>query len=565
MKLHKVAQTPADIGILMKVHTQYGRERDIFGNGGGDYSNAHHPHAGHHDSAVHANTTSMYGQEIPHPPLGGTTRRTIFLRVPPASGLKGVEVRAHFSTFGDLADVYDLIKLRGMCYVTFYDSRSTRRAIEECGDWTDINGTSVGVIPSSYRPNVYGRHPSQNDNQATILVCLKGAKKALQSDDQAFFGRFGEVSGFYPFHGQHFEWVVEFCDTRAVKRVFSACDSKPYNDGTMHLTLLWDDSVTRAGPVPDDHAQGARGRSYVDRDRDSDFGREQYHPGPGPHRHRRQEEYADIAHDYGFADANKDQAPLSSNQSASYPEAGKRAMAASWMSTADSYNTNASTSANANADANANTGAGADADADADADANTRSPFNAGSTATMAPTSASTKNPKFAALSKLAANPDIMRKAQAAREILQQHQHLLGIAIPPLATGPAPTAVPPVSSAITAFTSMEERSPEGRSQALAGSISGQAAASTNGGEMVAAIALATRGNDQSGRTDSQPRALSSALLAESPAPAQLQPQPQPQPQAASISTAASATSQDDGISKLLGILAAVQRSASAKR
>ncbi|KAJ2610296.1 hypothetical protein H4S08_003671 [Coemansia sp. RSA 1365] len=146
-----------------------------------------------------------------------------------------------FSTFGEVADVANLLASKKICYVMFFDSRSAEQALVHLGKHLVIDRTTLDLGESKHRPDAMGRPPKEDDYQGTVLVSLTKTQHTLSKFDRPHFEEYGEVCRFYPFQGHQNEWVVEYYDARAAQNAALSNHGLPYHNGTIYTTFLWDE------------------------------------------------------------------------------------------------------------------------------------------------------------------------------------------------------------------------------------------------------------------------------------------------------------------------------------
>ncbi|KAJ2077638.1 hypothetical protein H4R24_005017 [Coemansia sp. RSA 988] len=190
----------------------------------------------------HNTKPGRYRKDTPSAPRGNVLR-TLFMQMKHGCFTSTYAIGACFSTFGEVADVVNLLASKRICYVSFFDSRSARQAMLQLDKHLVIDGTEFILKESYHRPDVMGRLPMEDDYQGTVLVSLTSTKRTLSNSDRAHFEEYGEVCQFYPYKEQQNEWVVEYYDIRAAKRAAYSNHGLPYLKGIMYTTFLWDEVV----------------------------------------------------------------------------------------------------------------------------------------------------------------------------------------------------------------------------------------------------------------------------------------------------------------------------------
>ncbi|KAJ1934993.1 hypothetical protein EC988_008626, partial [Linderina pennispora] len=226
----------------------WGRGR---GRGRGFGASHDYTHGYNHQSAENHGSSGRYGDapgkyrlEVPPPPKHGVVSRTLFISVPQDTIISGSDIHDHFAKYGEIADIFDAsIRQKGICYVSYYDSRCALEALKENYNTIRIGHATVTVVPSDLRPGSDKRCPAANDRQATVLFSLVSPKESFQDKDKAYFERFGNVVSFFPYRGRQFEYVVEYYDSRSAYHAAMSCNRLQFHGGTMHTTFLWDGST----------------------------------------------------------------------------------------------------------------------------------------------------------------------------------------------------------------------------------------------------------------------------------------------------------------------------------
>ncbi|KAJ2444065.1 hypothetical protein GGF42_006426, partial [Coemansia sp. RSA 2424] len=539
-------------------------------------------------------------------------------------------------------DMLDLHS-KHVCYVMYYDSRDAANAISVLSNNFYIGDAQVNLVGSRHRPDAFNRNPMKTDYQATVLVSLVGANRGFEESDRAHFERFGEVCRFYPYFNSETEWVVEYYDCRSAKDAALNCHGQPACKGTMYTTFLWDDSVPRIEPghAPSSRARQieASGDARVDTRADTTRAFDKAAPrSSGTHVAARESRQSDdsyrarervqppslqmrlppalstaIAAANASGDSNSisnsirsasiaqppqpASAPASSTPAAvPVPGAKKRPSAAKWMDSAVSSASSRSGSMDA-------------ARSSARQATTSQEPPRVReeeSTATSVASASAAASKMDSVISRFAQDPSVMQRAHAAREILQQHQSLLGLRLPAaVKANSAPSvARPPMSapagaetmsgaSAVSALNQLVSRAPRYDSQStmvadisplipskdMAKTLSGlhdnppsvfALERSANAAASAAHSAIATAPASMTSSSSlgfmdvdmatSSPSFTTTAVSTDTPKQNYYQ-QQQQQQQEYQMST--SFGNHEDGINHLLGILAQVQKSAAA--
>ncbi|KAJ2728177.1 hypothetical protein IW152_006044 [Coemansia sp. BCRC 34962] len=413
-----------------------------------------------------------YKEDIPSASRRFNVRRTVFLRIPYKATSICDSIRSRLAKFGEIADMLELGK-KGVCYVMFYDSRDAANAISMLTNNFYVAGEDITIVESRLRPNAFGRCPLPTDYQATVLVSLVGAKRGFEDSDRMYFERYGEVHAFYPYYNSESEWVIEYYDCRSAADAAMNCHGQAACKGTIYTTFLWDDSVPRLEQGPTLASKRLRPEATHDSRVDTrtennmSFDKATLRSANAAMFIREPRQNDDLYHAREREQAQapslqKSPPPMSANDSnrssvvlpsmaqplpqpnsapAStmvplLPGTKKRPSAAKWMDSAVSSTISRSGSMDA-------VRKGADQAADLEEVKGGMSPRGEPAPATLA----SNMN---VVLSRLALDPNVEQRARAAREILQQHQGLLGL-------GKHPAAAPASSSPSSVLDTLPNR------------------------------------------------------------------------------------------------------------
>ncbi|KAJ2799707.1 hypothetical protein H4R20_004328 [Coemansia guatemalensis] len=427
-----------------------------------------------------------------------------------------------------VADVANLLASKKICYVAFYDSRSARKAMLYLDKHLAIDRTVLILKESYHRPDAMGRPPKEDDYQGTVLISLTKTQHTLSNADRVHFEKYGDVCQFYPYHGQQNEWVVEYYDTRAAARAAFSCHGLPYLEGVMYTTFLWD-------KVADDDHQDVDSLDLhkphiVDRDveRYSSHSQRAAHGGTAMNRKAHTQRRSEVVCDVKQPSDVDGMAPRRSYESTKAvvddgPQAGICAENA----------------INESTDVLANAGAAS---------------LSLDATAKSAP------------------SPEFMQKIQDAKEILKQHQEVLGLGTPPSLVMEPRSLVPALSSEYQKATTSVEKAVKYELSDPSGPMNGQplpdvALQSTPAAEPAPDLVEQLTPGDQSGKPDILQPLIEQPLSAPSSITMQSQPMQQYaqvheqayEPGSTGMSKSIYESEHSDGISRLLGILAQVQR------
>ncbi|OZJ03401.1 hypothetical protein BZG36_04013 [Bifiguratus adelaidae] len=218
------------------------------------------------------------------------------------------EVETRFGAYGEIKDVFNRIKDRGMVFITYYDIRAAERAKVAMQN-TQLLGREIDVHYSLPKEQEAAREAEAGMNQGTLLLTLKGTNNPLEIDEvHRYFSSYGEVKLVRDFKDRAQQKFVEFYDSRSADNAVAAANGTLWQDGRLDVHMMWDHPLrdrtilapkrhwdrepedVNGGP-PGRGDRGGRGRGRRD-DRD-EFGRDR---GARP---RYEEEDRSRYHPYG--------------------------------------------------------------------------------------------------------------------------------------------------------------------------------------------------------------------------------------------------------------------------
>ncbi|KAJ2720717.1 hypothetical protein GGI07_004444 [Coemansia sp. Benny D115] len=330
-------------------------------------------------------------------PMDEPVKRTLFLRTPTYSPeLSKDDIANWFSAFGAVADAVFFPKKGGIGYVMYHDSRASQQAIRQADDNIIIKGVEFTVQPSRHRPDAKGRAPHNGDYQATVLFSLEEGAGEFVKDDMRLFESFGAISSAHPYKSSKNELVVEYYDCRAANEAALSCHGKRLHQGTMYTTLLWDGSGSEPKNNNDSSAPSAvlRERKNVmptgelQNDRPP---KHMSHHGDGrrsPHQLQKQKPHSQTKRPREIADLAQGHDDVLNGTEATlfrYPVSSCNALFGYWKRQRFQSSTSVDDKIKHESEGNMDV------------------------------------------IARIAKDPSLIQKAQAAKEILQQHQSLLGL------------------------------------------------------------------------------------------------------------------------------------------
>lgn len=166
-----------------------------------------------------------------------TTTRTLLI-----SGLNGKthteNILENLKAYGQIKETYTIQSCPNICFVIFYDLRSSEKAFEDLKE----KGMSVIYTVSKYEiPRDIDRC-DELKNQGTVLVITRDLDKPLSSDDiKELFKDVGEIKQIREY--KTFQKFVEFYDTRAAVNAVKKHNETACGKGILSIRFIWDVSV----------------------------------------------------------------------------------------------------------------------------------------------------------------------------------------------------------------------------------------------------------------------------------------------------------------------------------
>ncbi|KAG8910280.1 hypothetical protein FRC01_006415 [Tulasnella sp. 417] len=165
-------------------------------------------------------------------------------------------MRVAFEAHGEIKTFFDLIKNRGMVFVTFYDLRAAERAREKL-QGMDVSGRPIDVHYSLPREHELTQRPDREKNQGTLLVTMRDSLSRQAIDENELrrkMQQFGEVKSIKPVYDggimRHDQRLVEYYDSRACVHAHDRLRDQTLQDGLMDLEFEWDVPEEPLPPAP---------------------------------------------------------------------------------------------------------------------------------------------------------------------------------------------------------------------------------------------------------------------------------------------------------------------------
>ncbi|KAG9010322.1 hypothetical protein FRB94_010672 [Tulasnella sp. JGI-2019a] len=189
------------------------------------------------------------------------------------------EMRAAFEAHGEIKTFFDLIKTRGMVFVTYFDLRAAQRAKERL-QGMDVSGRAIDVHYSLPREHELSQRCDREKNQGTVLATLVDSRSQQPIDEMELrrrMAQWGEIKHIKPLYVAGImradQRLVEFYDSRACILAYDRLRDQHMQDGMLDLQFEWDvpEQPLPDGPVPipiGSSAAGSGGRrspAYGDR------------------------------------------------------------------------------------------------------------------------------------------------------------------------------------------------------------------------------------------------------------------------------------------------------------
>ncbi|KAJ5069775.1 protein mei2-like 4 [Anaeramoeba ignava] len=138
------------------------------------------------------------------------------------------EIRDEFEKFGKIKRIYDIIKKRGIAFITYYDMRAAEAATRKLQN-KKISGREIDIhysVPNS---------TSQDDpNNGTLYVVLKDTSKVINNDEfYKFYQKWGDIKEIRNMRNNENSKFVEFYDLRSSEQALKDTNGKEYLGGTL--------------------------------------------------------------------------------------------------------------------------------------------------------------------------------------------------------------------------------------------------------------------------------------------------------------------------------------------
>ncbi|KAG8886577.1 hypothetical protein FRB98_001225 [Tulasnella sp. 332] len=236
------------------------------------------------------------------------------------------EMRAAFEAHGEIKTFFDLIKTRGMVFVTYFDLRAAQRAKERL-QGMDVSGRAIDVHYSLPREHELSQRCDREKNQGTILATLVDSRSHQPIDEMELrrrMAQWGEIKHMKPLYVGGImrpdQRLVEFYDSRVCILAYDRLRDQHMQDGMLDLQFEWDvpEHPLPDGPVPIPIGGGGGGGGGGGRSPAMGYGEHgAYRGGPGSDRDAAPTNEWDRSRDIGQAAFRDDYAGARQN----YPAA----------------------------------------------------------------------------------------------------------------------------------------------------------------------------------------------------------------------------------------------------
>ncbi|CAD6585092.1 MAG: hypothetical protein TREMPRED_004048 [Tremellales sp. Tagirdzhanova-0007] len=140
-------------------------------------------------------------------------------------------LRAAFAGYGDIKTYFDLVKNRGMIFITYFDLRAAERARDGMHN-TNIGGRPIDVHYSLPRADEQSGPCDEDKNQGSVLVSLRQQRPINEFE----LGRIQKI--------------VQYFDSRAAALFGDELQNKPFMGDTLDLQYVWDELDAQLPPPP---------------------------------------------------------------------------------------------------------------------------------------------------------------------------------------------------------------------------------------------------------------------------------------------------------------------------
>ncbi|KAI3648954.1 hypothetical protein MP228_006808 [Amoeboaphelidium protococcarum] len=153
------------------------------------------------------------------------------------------ELQKVFAPFGDIKEFFALSDRKGMAFVTYYDIRDAKRALQTIlEEKMQVGGRNLDVHYSLPKDeDMQSRQCDRDKNQGTLLITFKDSEQPL--DDAKLKEHFGKLKSFKilrPYKQHANQRFVEFFDSRDCQKAYDDNNLQPWQDGHLDMRFAWD-------------------------------------------------------------------------------------------------------------------------------------------------------------------------------------------------------------------------------------------------------------------------------------------------------------------------------------
>ncbi|KAH8089824.1 hypothetical protein HD553DRAFT_104208 [Filobasidium floriforme] len=226
----------------------------VYSNENSDLSRSRHPADIATSNIPYANHTERRDPETHKKLIGERIQRerpcrTLFVRNVSYEA-NTPEVLRSFEAFGEIKSHFDLVRNRGMVFLTYYDSRAAERA-KDAMHSTLVMNRPIDVHYSLPRADETSGACDREKNQGTLLISLVNEREANPVQVRRMFSTFGTIKDLRPGQVRGTAYV-EFFDSRAAVSAHDALQNEPLDGSRLRIKFEWDQGedakVDHAGP-----------------------------------------------------------------------------------------------------------------------------------------------------------------------------------------------------------------------------------------------------------------------------------------------------------------------------
>ncbi|ODN79511.1 hypothetical protein L202_03477 [Cryptococcus amylolentus CBS 6039] len=158
------------------------------------------------------------------------------------------DLREQFEAYGPIQNFFEMVKKRGMIFVTFFDSRAAERARDGMHGMK-VNRRPIDVHYSLPRPEEIATACSADKNQGSILIVAHPPRPLNLSDVRRMAERYGDIKDVERGHRPS-EVVVEYFDSRGAILLQQQMNRQVFMGIELELRHIWDKVGNNVPPPP---------------------------------------------------------------------------------------------------------------------------------------------------------------------------------------------------------------------------------------------------------------------------------------------------------------------------